>query len=82
LTALQLGKCPVLVPREYRYNEHVDDHQGLIGEKMESAGFAVVRTVEDLTFADLELAARCNVKIRNAPPLRLQGWLGKSFSRL
>ncbi len=82
LTALQLGKCPVLVPREHMYNEHVDDHQSLIGEQMERAGFAVVRTVEELRFADLELAAKCTVKIRNAPPLKLQGRLGKSFSRL
>jgi len=82
LTAIQLGKCPVLVPREQMYNEHVDDHQGLIGLHMEGAGFAVARTVEDLTFADLEKAAKCTVKITNAPPLKLQGRLGKSFSRL
>ena len=82
LTALQLGKCPVLVPREHGYNEHVDDHQGLIGEQMERAGLAVVRKVEDLRFADLELAAKWTVKVGNAPPLKLQGRLGKSFSKL
>ncbi len=80
LTALQLGKCPVLVPRQTKYGEHVDDHQGLVGAQLQRAGLAVVRTVEDLSFADLELAANRDVRTNSAPPLRLGGRLGESLS--
>lgn len=27
LAPLQLGKIPIVVPRQYKYNEHVNDHQ-------------------------------------------------------
>jgi hypothetical protein len=36
--------------------------------------------VEDLSFADLELAANRDVRMSGAPPLRLGGRLGESLS--
>ncbi len=80
LTVLQLGKCPVLVPRQTQYGEHVDNHQSLVGAQLHQAGLAVVRTVEDLCFADLELAANRDVRMTGASPLKLGGRLGDSLS--
>jgi len=81
LMALEAGKCPVLVPRERRYGEHVDDHQALIGRQLSSGGLAVVRTVEQLRFADLDMAARQHVRSTGAPALDLRGHLGQRLSR-
>lgn len=57
LSALQAGKLPVLVPRSVQFKEHVDDHQEQIARALGDRGLAVVRTVEDLEFADVVTAA-------------------------
>ncbi len=38
LTALEAGKCPVLVPRRQAHQEHVDDHQRLIARHLAERG--------------------------------------------
>ncbi|WP_375504720.1 glycosyltransferase [uncultured Jatrophihabitans sp.] len=57
LTALQLGLCPVLVPRSQAHGEHVDDHQFQIARMLGDRALAVVRAPEELTTADLVQAA-------------------------
>lgn len=68
LAALEAGRCPVLVPREREYGEHVDDHQRLIAQALDARGLAIHRTVEQLTLADLASAARRVVSARDNPP--------------
>lgn len=57
LTALECGKLPVIVPRRPEFDEHVDDHQLQIAQDLNNRGLAVVREVEELSFADVEYAA-------------------------
>jgi UDP-N-acetylglucosamine transferase subunit ALG13 len=81
LSALEAGKVPVLVPREVAHHEHVDDHQFQIAADLGARGLAVVRRVEELTFADLVGAANQRVERATAPaPLELE-WCGRGRSR-
>lgn len=49
LTALQQGTPVVAVPRERRFNEHIDDHQVEFAEALAAAGWITSsRDVEDL----------------------------------
>lgn len=54
---LDLGISPVLLPRRSEHGEHVDNHQAQIAEVMRSKELATVRMPEELTRADLQLAA-------------------------
>jgi UDP-N-acetylglucosamine--N-acetylmuramyl-(pentapeptide) pyrophosphoryl-undecaprenol N-acetylglucosamine transferase len=69
LAALEAGKCAVLVPREMEHGEHVDDHQHQIGEELARRGLAIHRKVGELTWEDLQAAARVRVNRVSAPPL-------------
>ncbi len=42
LVALQQGKHPIVVPRQARFGEHVDDHQLGLAEKLASRGLVTV----------------------------------------
>ena len=48
LTAMDLGKCPVLLPRRRQHGEHVDDHQQMIATDLGSRGLAVSTEVAEL----------------------------------
>lgn len=61
LTALSAGKCPVLLPREARYGEHVDDHQFEVAGLLAARGLAVTRRVGVLDLDDLAQAGAANV---------------------
>ena len=41
ITAISLGKMPVVIPRLARHGEHVDDHQLQITTEMQAAGLAI-----------------------------------------
>jgi UDP-N-acetylglucosamine transferase subunit ALG13 len=58
LTAIEAGKCPVLVPRLARYREHVDDHQVQIAAELSGRGLAVSARPEQLSVETLAEAAR------------------------
>ena len=74
VAALEAGKCPVLIPRRAQFGEHVDDHQMDTAAELGRRNLAVVRSVEDVTFDDLELAAGMQVRTLAAPPpIRLAG---------
>jgi UDP-N-acetylglucosamine transferase subunit ALG13 len=72
LSALEAGKRPVLVPRLAAHGENIDDHQTLLAEELSRRGLALVRSVETLSLADLEMAARSSVEtLPQAAPFEL-----------
>lgn len=74
LTALEAGRCPVLVPRLARHGEHVDDHQVQVAGELHRRGLAIACEPEDLTRRVLADAARRTVRRAADPsPLRLDG---------
>lgn len=62
LTALEAGKHPVLAPRVLAAGEHVDDHQLLVAEELETRGLATRVDPLNLTAEMLLLAARRAVR--------------------
>lgn len=50
IAPLQIGKTPIVVPREKRYNEHVNDHQVKFCREVENrmGTIVVVEKVEEL----------------------------------
>lgn len=72
LTALAAGRLPVLIPRDPRHREVVDDHQIEIGHWLAQRGLAVTCAVDALTVSHLEAAAAHAVVRRTPlPPFRL-----------
>jgi UDP-N-acetylglucosamine--N-acetylmuramyl-(pentapeptide) pyrophosphoryl-undecaprenol N-acetylglucosamine transferase len=71
LTALRVGKVPVLVPRRRRRGEHTDDHQVQLARELERRGLAVVAEVGELSRDHLERAAQLAAVRRQPPPFRL-----------
>lgn len=73
LAALDAGKCPILVPRESRHAEHIDDHQRQIASRLDGLRLAVHRPVSSLGVDDLEAASRVRVtRSTYAPPLAIR----------
>ena len=68
LSALDAGRCPILVPRERAHGEHVDDHQALIATALDARGLALRRSPETLTREDLLAAAGRGVRSNAQPP--------------
>lgn len=48
---LQIGKTPIVVPRKYKFNEHVNDHQAKFAQEVERrmGTIIVVEEVKDLS---------------------------------
>ena len=42
MTALTLGKQPIVVPRQKRFHEAVDDHQLALARRLDKAGLVVL----------------------------------------
>ena len=61
LTAFDLGKAPLLLPRSAKHGEHIDDHQSLTCEALTRRGLAVATPVEELSAAHLENVRRIRV---------------------
>ena len=57
LAALEVGKCPLLVPRRLSLGEHVDDHQIQVANELGSRGLAVVADADELGYDNLLSAA-------------------------
>jgi UDP-N-acetylglucosamine--N-acetylmuramyl-(pentapeptide) pyrophosphoryl-undecaprenol N-acetylglucosamine transferase len=69
LTALGVGKRPVLVPRRLAYREAGSDHQTQIAAHLVERGLAASREVETLEWADLVAATGWTVRALEAPPV-------------
>jgi UDP-N-acetylglucosamine--N-acetylmuramyl-(pentapeptide) pyrophosphoryl-undecaprenol N-acetylglucosamine transferase len=63
LAALEVGKCPVLVPRRPARGELVDDHQLQIAEELGDRGLSISVEADELTSADLIAASRRRVNM-------------------
>lgn len=64
LQALSLGKYPVVVPRDKRFAEHVDNHQYQIADKVDRMGIAEVLRPEEISMSSLLTSSR--LYVRNA----------------
>lgn len=72
ITALELGKRPVLLPRRIEFGEHVDEHQTLIAGELDRRRLAVAAEAGDVTPGDLIRAASGRVLTHQASgPFRL-----------
>lgn len=73
LTALERGRCPVLLPRRRVYDEHTDDHQHLIAEELGRRGLAVWADPDRLSAEHLVAARRMTATgVATPPPFLLQ----------
>ena len=69
LAALEVGKCPVLVPRRLARDEHVDDHQTQIAAELGGRGLSVPTEADELTLGHLlASAARRVTTLADDPP--------------
>jgi UDP-N-acetylglucosamine--N-acetylmuramyl-(pentapeptide) pyrophosphoryl-undecaprenol N-acetylglucosamine transferase len=68
LAALEVGKCPLLVPRRLAHGEHVDDHQTQIAAELGRRGLARSVEADELTLADLVAAAGTRVATLTQDP--------------
>jgi UDP-N-acetylglucosamine--N-acetylmuramyl-(pentapeptide) pyrophosphoryl-undecaprenol N-acetylglucosamine transferase len=68
LAALEVGICPLLVPRRLSYGEHVDDHQTQIASELHKRGLAISVEADDLTYDDLLTATRNRVTTLDVAP--------------
>ena len=74
LAALEVGKCPVLVPRRLAHGEHVDDHQIQIAGELGERGLALSVEADDLTLEHLLEAAGTSVStLPTDPPFVTRG---------
>jgi UDP-N-acetylglucosamine--N-acetylmuramyl-(pentapeptide) pyrophosphoryl-undecaprenol N-acetylglucosamine transferase len=81
IATLEAGRCPVLVPRERRFGEHVDDHQQQIAGELSARGLAVTSTVADLRWDHLVEAASLRAVSGDAPAFELRQSQASSGSR-
>ena len=69
LAALEVGKCPVLVPRRLAHGEHVDDHQTQIAAELARRELSVSVEADALSRDDLAAAAgRAVTTLDEEPP--------------
>jgi UDP-N-acetylglucosamine--N-acetylmuramyl-(pentapeptide) pyrophosphoryl-undecaprenol N-acetylglucosamine transferase len=68
LSALEAGRCPVLVPRLKAHGENVDDHQVQIAEELSRRGIAIARRPEELSYEDLLSAMGVEIVTPPDPP--------------
>lgn len=72
ITAFDAGKRPLMLAREARHGEHVDDHQFLTAHSLSDRGLVVARKVEYLTEDHLQECLNSVVLHDSAPhPFRL-----------
>jgi UDP-N-acetylglucosamine--N-acetylmuramyl-(pentapeptide) pyrophosphoryl-undecaprenol N-acetylglucosamine transferase len=68
MTAFELGRCPVLVPRRQAFTEHIDDHQVATARMLARRGLAVYAEADDLDIEHLSAATSCRVTRLDRPP--------------
>jgi len=71
LTAMDNGRCPVLVPRSAERGEHVDDHQVWIAEELQRRGIGLLAPCEALDWSGLRMAATRSVVTQVPEPIQL-----------
>ena len=78
---LDMGVCPVVIPRRVGRKEHVDDHQVQIAGVVEERGIAVVAEAPELTREAVVRASSITVRIpgTNAPSVQVPDSLEGTF---
>lgn len=72
LSALEVGKLPLLIPRRRAHGEHIDDHQELTALDLQGRGLAHAVEADELTWHDIEATTRWSVhRAEYVPPLVL-----------
>jgi UDP-N-acetylglucosamine transferase subunit ALG13 len=66
LACLDQGKVPFVLPRESRFQEHVDDHQVAFSKFAAARGVAVLMTVRS-SREDLERVALLGARTHRVP---------------
>ncbi len=61
LSALEAGRCPILVPRRVGHDEHIDDHQTQLAANLAARDIAIARDADRLDQEDLLAAAQRRV---------------------
>lgn len=59
---LQIGKTPIVVPRQYKFNEHVNDHQIKFAKEVE-ARMGTIITVVDVNDLDNAIENHKNMEM-------------------
>jgi UDP-N-acetylglucosamine transferase subunit ALG13 len=70
ISALKVGKRPILVPRRKRFKEHVDDHQALIAGELDRRELAFSVEADELKWDQVAQAVSWRVE-RISPALGL-----------
>jgi UDP-N-acetylglucosamine--N-acetylmuramyl-(pentapeptide) pyrophosphoryl-undecaprenol N-acetylglucosamine transferase len=68
LAALDVGRRPLLVPREPEWREAGDDHQSQLAHELTEVGLAASFSADALTWSDVCDASRWRVVQRTSPP--------------
>jgi UDP-N-acetylglucosamine--N-acetylmuramyl-(pentapeptide) pyrophosphoryl-undecaprenol N-acetylglucosamine transferase len=68
LAALEVGKCPLLVPRRKAFGEAVDDHQTQIADELGKRGLSLSIEADDLSCDALLAASRNHVEMLARAP--------------
>ncbi|MGW1680631.1 GNAT family N-acetyltransferase [Saccharopolyspora sp. NPDC002376] len=82
LLAFDAGKAPVVVTRQRRFGEAIDDHQHQLATELDRRGLVLHRELGDITVDDL-LAARSTAvgTLREPPPFQLSRTPAKGLMR-
>jgi UDP-N-acetylglucosamine transferase subunit ALG13 len=82
ITAIRLGKVPVVMPRRRKYSEHVNDHQVQLVHALASEGRIIpAYELEDLPAA-IEEARRRNNQPVPPPPSRMLSLVAQAIEEL
>jgi UDP-N-acetylglucosamine transferase subunit ALG13 len=65
MTAIELGRTPVAIPRLREHGEHVDDHQLDIAREMSSAGYVIACSREGELAEAIERARNAGLRSRD-----------------
>jgi len=50
---LQIGKTPIVVPRQHKYNEHVNNHQVKFAQEVQSRMGTIITVVDEKELGDV-----------------------------
>ena len=68
IAALEVGKCPVIVPRRLAMAEQIDDHQTQIARELGDRGLSISAEADELRYEDLLAASSHRVRTRAQTP--------------
>lgn len=69
ITALEVGKRPVFVPRRKQFNEHVDDHQVSIATELDKMELVFHVEADEIQWSDITRASTWRVEYDRHPHL-------------